>query len=167
MLQLRLLGQFEARLDDQPVLIPSRPAQSLLAYLALNAGTPFRREKLAGLFWPDATEANARSNLRHELWRLRKILEGGLPPGRAYFLADDISIALNAAAKYWIDAAILEKSQRGYGSVEDWMNALALYRGELLPGFYDEWVVLERERVHSVFEQSMQRLLDRLVQARR
>jgi hypothetical protein len=34
MLELRLLGQFEARLDEVPVVIPSRPAQSLLAYLA-------------------------------------------------------------------------------------------------------------------------------------
>jgi DNA-binding SARP family transcriptional activator len=33
------------------------------------------RERLAGLLWPDSSEGNARSNLRHELWRLRKALE--------------------------------------------------------------------------------------------
>ena len=50
MLELRLLGSFEVSLDGTPVGIPSRPAQSLLAYLALSAGTAHRREKLAGLF---------------------------------------------------------------------------------------------------------------------
>ena len=65
MLQVRLLGQFDLRLRGAAVALPSRPAQSLLAYLLLNAGTPHRREKLAGLLWPDASESNARSNLRH------------------------------------------------------------------------------------------------------
>ena len=72
MLQIRLLGQFDVRLDGKRVLIPSRAGQSLLAYLALTAGTPHRREKLAGMFWPDTSDENARKNLRHELWRIRK-----------------------------------------------------------------------------------------------
>src|SRR5438132_11781571 len=75
MLELRLLGSFEVCLDGTPVAIPSRPAQSLLACLALSAGTAHRREKLAGMLWPEADKANARSNLRHALWRIRKAIE--------------------------------------------------------------------------------------------
>ena len=67
MLEVRLLGQFDVRLDGVPIELPSRRAQSLLAYLLLNPRTPHRREQLAGLLWPDATESNARSNLMHEL----------------------------------------------------------------------------------------------------
>ena len=37
-------------------------------------GTSYRREKLAGMFWPDTTEEKARAYLRHELWRIRKAL---------------------------------------------------------------------------------------------
>ncbi len=74
MLELRLLGQFDLRLDNRPIDLPSRPAQSLLAYLALRPGTAYRRERLAGLLWPDATEANARRYLRQALWRIRKAL---------------------------------------------------------------------------------------------
>lgn len=51
-----------------------RPAQSLLAYLLLNADKSIRREKLAGLLWPDSDEASARNNLRQALWRLRSVL---------------------------------------------------------------------------------------------
>jgi DNA-binding SARP family transcriptional activator len=82
MLEVRLLGQFSLKVGDKTVDLPSRPAQSLLAYLLLQAGTAQRREKLAGLFWPDATETNARSNLRHALWRIRKVLGPSTWPGR-------------------------------------------------------------------------------------
>ena len=75
MLAVKLLGQFDVQRKGTAVVIPSRAAQSLFAYLLLTAGTPHRREKLAGLLWPDTTDENARSNLRHELWRLRSAIE--------------------------------------------------------------------------------------------
>jgi DNA-binding SARP family transcriptional activator len=53
MLHVRLLGQFDLRSDGNRVVLPSRAAQSLFAYLILTAGTAHRREKLAGQFWPD------------------------------------------------------------------------------------------------------------------
>ncbi len=62
MLTIRLLGQFAVRLDDDPVEVLTRPAQSLFAYLVLTAGLAHRREKLAGMFWPDTAEVNARAN---------------------------------------------------------------------------------------------------------
>jgi len=61
-LDVRLLGEFKVNLDGQTVEIPSRPMQSLLAYLILNAGTAYRREKLAGQLWPDSDEDKARHN---------------------------------------------------------------------------------------------------------
>ena len=108
MLELRLLGQFEVRLYGLLVSIPSRPAQSLLAYLALTAGTGHRREKLAGLLWPDAEEDRARSSLRQGLWRIRKALEKKLPTGTQYVLADDRTVAFNPMSAYWLDASVLE-----------------------------------------------------------
>ena len=52
MLQIWLLGQFDVRVDGKRAMIPTRAAQSLLAFLVLNAGTAQRREKLAGLLFP-------------------------------------------------------------------------------------------------------------------
>ena len=71
MLEIRLLGQFDVRLDGKGVAITTRNAQSLLAFLALHLGNAFRREKLAGLLWPERPEAAARSNLAHVLANLR------------------------------------------------------------------------------------------------
>src|SRR5215212_8621972 len=110
MLQVRLLGQFDVRRDGAAVALPSRPAQSLLAYLLLNAGTPHRREKLAGLLWPDASESNARSNLRHAVWRLRQALGDSLRGGPDYLITDNFTVTFDAAAPYWLDTAVLESA---------------------------------------------------------
>ncbi len=53
MLEVHLLGSFEITYRKEIVAILSRPAQSLFAYLILSAGTSHRREKLAGLLWPE------------------------------------------------------------------------------------------------------------------
>jgi DNA-binding SARP family transcriptional activator len=100
MLEVRLLGKFEIKSDGKPVAITSRPVQSLFAYLILNAGTVHRREKLAGLLWPDSLEETARSNLRSALWKIRK----ALPSSEAdeYLFVDDLTIAFNASAEYWL-----------------------------------------------------------------
>jgi DNA-binding SARP family transcriptional activator len=157
-LEIHLLGQFNVLKDQEPVEIPSRPAQSLLAHLAMSSGTAHRREKLAGLLWPEADESNARSNLRHALWRLRKAI------GDEYFLADKISIAFNAEAEYRLDTAILGGGSDQGRSIKDLIEEVSMYGGELLPGFYDDWVILERERYRALFEKEVQILLDRLVE---
>jgi WD40 repeat protein/DNA-binding SARP family transcriptional activator len=163
MLEVRLLGQFRVQEDGVVVEIPSRPAQSLLAYLVLTAGTAHRREKLAGFFWPDSTEANARNNLRHALWRLRKALGAG----EGYLSADNLTIAFSEQADLWLDTAVLERRVRQDPSFDELQEAVSLYKGELLPGFYDEWAVLKRAQLEAVFEQKMGLLLARLVQAGR
>jgi non-specific serine/threonine protein kinase len=161
MLEVTLLGQFEVLHDGKRLTIPTRNAQSLFAYLILNAGTAHRRERLAGLLWPDSTEENARSNLRHELWRLRKALKTA---GGSYFLIDDLTIAFNPQSEYSLDAQKLESVPlEGSTAADELMAALSAYRGELLPGFYDEWVFVERERLHGLFEARMSRLLEILL----
>ncbi len=175
MLKVMLLGQFDVRRNGTPIVIPSRAAQSLLAYLLLSAGTFHRREKLAGLLWPNTLEESARHNLRHELWRIRKAIEAGQPRDneRDYLSVDEFSIAFNANSKYSLDASILERvsaegaAANDRGHLGDLIGALSVYRGELLPGFYDDWVVLERERLSAVFERKMARLLECLVEEKR
>jgi len=165
MLEVRLLGKFEVRRDDTLVAIPSRPAQTLFAHLILTAGTSHRRERLAGLLWPDSLEETARDNLRHSLWRLRKALE---PDGQAgqYLRVDDLTIAFDSTADYWLDSDAVEKTSES-APADGLMTALSAYQGELLPGFYDEWVVLEREHLQAVFEHKMARLLALLEGERR
>src|SRR5688572_17488002 len=161
-LEIRLLGQFDLQYAGQPLRLPSRPAQSFLAYLALTAGTLHRRERLAGLLWPDATDANARAYLRSALWRVRQTL-----PTPDFLLIDEINLGFNLQAPYWLDTAALEQASAGECQLPALMEAVELYRGELLPGVYDEWVGPERERLHAAFDQRAQRLVECLIEAKR
>ncbi len=160
MLEVRTLGCFDVRLDGRPVEIPSRPAQSLLAYLVITGGTSHRRERLAGMLWPESKERNARNNLRHVLWRLRRTV------GERYFKTDGLMVSFDTAQPYWLDA---ERLQTGADDrpLEQVLEDLRVYGGELLPGFYDDWVVLERERLRAIFERRMQKALDRLMERAR
>jgi predicted ATPase/DNA-binding SARP family transcriptional activator len=159
MLEVTLLGQFDVLHDGEHLNIPTRNAQSLLAYLILNSGKAYRREKLAGLLWPNSSEENARSNLRHELWRLRKALE---PDGESYIVADDLTIAFNSESEFSLDVHRLESISVDSSTIEDLISAISAYQGELLPGFYDEWVFIERDRLEAIFEAKNARLLEML-----
>jgi predicted ATPase/DNA-binding SARP family transcriptional activator len=159
MLDVRLTGAFEINCDGKPLALPSRIAQSLFAYLILNAGTAHRREKLAGLFWPDSTEERARASLRHELWRIRKAFAStSVSDG---LLSDDLTVAFAPSSTYRLDVRDLTSLPED-ASASKLIEGLAAYRGELLPGFYDDWVVLERERLQLVVERGLARLLDLL-----
>ncbi|HXQ39359.1 MAG TPA: BTAD domain-containing putative transcriptional regulator, partial [Anaerolineales bacterium] len=159
MLEVRLIGTFEVKWEGKPVIISSRIAQSLFSYLILNAGTSYRREKLSGMFWPDLTEEKARAYLRHELWRIRKALSS--KPKSDYLIADDINISFNAFVEYWLDVRALEKLS-DTSSAEELMAALSDCHGELLPGFYEEWITEEREHLRAVYERRIARLLELL-----
>ena len=73
--ELGLLGGFELRRLDGPFLVlPTRKAEMLLAYLALPAGYAHSRDKLAALLWGDRQDAQARASLRNAIAALRAVL---------------------------------------------------------------------------------------------
>lgn len=156
MLKIRLLGSFDIRYQGEIVQLPGRHAQSLFAYLLLNGGIFHRREKLARMLWPDSTETTARQNLRHTLWRIRRALPSAGAP--EYLLCDDSAIAFDRSVDHWLDATVLRQAETGR-CADDLLPHLGVFQGELLPGFDDEWVLLEREYLNFVFEHNMARLL--------
>lgn len=157
MLQVTLIGTFDIRFNGIPVSIASRSAQSIFAYLILTAGIQHRREKIAGMFWPDASEKKARTYLRHELWAIRKALSSMSQID--YLIADDVNISFNASAEYRLDVAEF-RSINETMPLGELMNSLSRFQGELLPGFYETWITQERERLHVLYEGSMAQLLE-------
>lgn len=166
MLDVKFFGRYQLTRDGRPITLSSQPAQLLFAHLILHAGTLIPREELAGCFWPDSTAANARSNLRHALWRLRQALEPDVAEGapEAYIRCEGPAVGFNAAAPYRFDVDLLDRDRPAW-SLDDLLAAAEAYQGELLPGFYDPWVVLERERLAAVFERRMEQLLNELTLA--
>jgi predicted ATPase len=144
--QVRLLGGFE--IDDgrhRLTQLRSRASMALLARLALEPARDHPREELADLLWPDADAITGRSRLRQTLSLLKAVLE---PPGSEPVVLADRRVLRVVAGALWCDAVAFELASRN-GQRE---LALDLYRGELLPGHYDEWIVDERRRLAGLLD---------------
>jgi DNA-binding SARP family transcriptional activator len=74
-LSLSMPGPFQVTLNERPIMdFKSNKVRLLLAYLAVEADRPHRREVLAGLLWPDWPDRDALSNLRYALSNLRRVI---------------------------------------------------------------------------------------------
>jgi SARP family transcriptional regulator, regulator of embCAB operon len=119
-----------------------RASQRLVAFLAIRGGV-ISRATIAGTLWPDASETHAYSNLRSALARLertyRKTLQASkLDLGLAEGVAVDVRQAQILARRLLDPAMMPAQSDLGSAAV------VALSR-DLLPGWYDDWVLVEAE----------------------
>ena len=159
-LDVRLLGEFAVLTDGVPLTtINSQRLQCLLAYLLLHRDTPVARQRLAFLFWPDSTEAQARSNLRNLLHALSQ----ALPVNGEHFVeADGPTVQWLPGTPYTLDVDSLLTALDQAQTAQDLQHALDFYRGPLLPLCYDDWIVPERERLEQKVADVLQRFIDRL-----
>lgn len=118
-------------------------AGRVLAYVALHGGRVSRR-RVAGLLWPDASDERAAGNLRSALWRLRTAA------GAPVLGADKSAVRLGPDVTTDVDRVHGMARRLGTGQVEPPDLELGWWHPEvvdLLPGWDEEWVVLERERL--------------------
>lgn len=163
-LHVQLLGDFQIRYDDQTLDGFDAPRlQSLLAYLLFHRDAPQSRKHLAFLLWQDSSEKQAQNNLRNLVYLLRK----AVPDAGTFFFADAQELGWNAGAPYTLDAAEFENltAENGPRTGDDGQrmsrlsSAAAIYRGDLLPACYDEWVLPERERLREKFIDALAQLI--------
>src|ERR1044071_4160207 len=99
---IQMLGGLRVSYRDRPITaLNTNRLQALFAYLAVHAGLSQSRERLAFLFWPDSTEAQARTNLRQLLHHLRS----ALPDGGRFITADSQNILWRSTPEFSIDVA--------------------------------------------------------------
>lgn len=163
--QIHLLGALRAETAGEAVpRFRTRQAGALLARLALFPRRAHAREELVDLLWPDADQEAGRNRLRVTLASLRRQLE---PPGVAagsVLIADRTHVQLNPDAvrcdAVEFEAALARAARAPSPSAarEAYEQAAQLYRGDLLPGFYDDWVSEERERLRALYDDLCDRL---------
>jgi len=157
--QLALLGGFELRLYGKPVTLP-HGAQRLISFLALRRRA-LMRLFVAGSLWTDATESQANSSLRSALWRAR----ADAP------VIDATSTHLSLAPWVEVDvagSAALLKRLLDDATPPEAEEVLALSEaGDLLPDWYDDWLIVERERERQRRLHSLEAACLRLAGARR
>jgi predicted ATPase len=163
-LSLSLLGPPQVTLGGSPVTgFAYDKVRALLAYLALEADRPHRRDALVGLLWPDLPEQAARNNLRQALANLRQAI-GDHAAQLPFLLLTRETIQFNPTSDHWLDVAVFTDLLAACDShphrhpetckpcAQRLEQATTLYRGSFLEGFFlpdsvafDEWAVLKRE----------------------
>jgi DNA-binding SARP family transcriptional activator len=152
MLHLCLLGE-QAMTDDRAGLrAPSARSAALVAFLVARAGSPQARQRIAGLFWPESADGQALTNLRRELHHLRQLL------------GDEPSLVVTSRDLCWRDTAscrvdlrVFElERQAAVAAAADGDDAAVLargtaaldqYKGDLLPGQYEDWLIEARSEL--------------------
>jgi DNA-binding SARP family transcriptional activator len=141
-LRVRLLGGFELRTGaGRPLL--SEGTQRLLARVALLG--PAGRSELSGCLWPDSSEQRALGRLRTQLWRVNQAVPD-------VFECTNGVVALRADAEVDVHDLLRRGRQVLNGALVSDVELRALCeRGELLPGWGDDWLLTDRERVRQVW----------------
>ncbi|MFF0176473.1 BTAD domain-containing putative transcriptional regulator [Micromonospora profundi] len=149
---LRLLGGFGLERGGLPVAVP-QGARRLLAFLGVRQRCA--RAEAAGTLWPGSHEERARANLRTMLWRLHRVT-----PEPLVAEDDQLALAVGVTSDVAILAAAAAALLAGAPPVGGPVPALAT--GELLPGWYDDWVLTERERLRQTRLYALEALAERL-----
>jgi DNA-binding SARP family transcriptional activator len=144
MLRVSLFGEFNIQCDGAILyeVLPPR-LQSLLSFLLLHRGVPQTRSHLAFLFWPDTSEAQSRTNLRNLLYQLRH----ALPFIDDYLIITGQYLLWRSDPQFFLDVEQFQQatSRMPKATQEDLEEILNLYKGDLLPGCFDEWIFPVRE----------------------
>jgi DNA-binding SARP family transcriptional activator len=162
--QVVLLDGFDlhlshARLGATVVDLP-RSVQRLVAYLSLSRSPA--RTVVAGQLWPDVPDARAHSSLRSAVWRLQKAAPGVVAvSGGSLALARGVRVDVRELTE-WAHGVLDPRSD-----IDGVMPPDVGQAGELLPGWFDDWVLLERERLRQLRMHTLEALADKFGRAGR
>jgi DNA-binding SARP family transcriptional activator len=168
-LELKLFGHSAARYQGQVLDgFPNQQPWLLLCYLVMNRGRLLPREQISTMFWSDEPTDTSLKRLRGTLWRLRSLLKANGVPPDDYLTVKEGSLGFAPEVSYYVDAHAFEATAALYqhtagrdlsaDAAAELAQAVELYAGELLEGVYEDWCLIERERLSIMYITSLSKL---------
>ena len=143
--------------------------QELLSYLLIHRDRPHSREALASLLWGDTSTEKSKKYLRQALWRLHAALNCDNGNVSEVLMVDHDWLSLNPCSNLWTDVADFESAfaaaegipgrQLDAEKALGLKDAVTLYNDDLLPGYYQDWILFERERLQNMYLLMLDKLL--------
>ena len=174
-------GHFEVLCEGEPVpLGRNGKALTILKYLLADPSRSVSQDHLMGWLWPDSNLKKARWSLNSAVHGLRKLLGGcpTSPSGVSYVLLEegyyrlgpDVRVATDVEefdARYG-EGRRLEAAGDAEGAAAEYEGAVGLYRGDyLVEGLYEDWTMVERERLSNAHLDMLGRLAGHYMEAGR
>jgi|SRR5882724_320374 len=158
------------RVDHGAADLHSGKAQELFCFLLLNRNRTHTRESLATLLWPEAGSSVSRKYLRQAIWQLHMGLgKTGSGAAERILVGEDHGVRLDSDCRFWLDVEVFERAwcavQGCSGELLDseqseaLVEAVGIYRGDLLEGWYFDWCLCERERLQTIFLTMLDKLM--------
>ncbi len=166
-----LFGRFQARraMPDW-ISLDARKMQEMMSYLLLFRERAHQREVLAGTLWSSSSRSRSRKNLRQSLWQLqhKRLPLEEKADETPLLLVEKEWVQVNRDG-IWLDVAELEAAfdlvsatpgeKLSEAQAAALLKATALYRGDLLEGWHEDWCVFERERLRAIYLAMLEKLL--------
>lgn len=148
-MRLELLGGFRMEGDDRVVTLPPG-GQRLVALLAVRG--PLSRAVAGRLLWPDVDEARAHARMRTTLWRIGSDDLGLDTTGRQLALPPGTTVDVRTRIE------VMDRLIGHRRSEPTDLEMLVGAPGDLLPGWYDDWVLLDREWLRRLHQEALEAL---------
>lgn len=169
-LEFQLFGKLTVQTGSRVVTgLDGRKEQELLCYLLIHPERPHPRETLASLLWGDTSTEKSRKYLRQALWHLHTTLKEVQPKATEVLSTEHDWVQLNLAGCR-VDVATFQHAfaytqgvpsqQLDLASAELLKSAVALYKGDLLDGWYSDWCLFERERLQNMYLTMLDKLMN-------
>jgi DNA-binding SARP family transcriptional activator len=161
---LSLIRGFELRLEDRVVNV-ARSAQRLVAFVALQ-DRAVQRLHASGVLWTDMSERQANTCLRSALWRTPAVTGQHLVQASGTHLWLDPSVEVDFHEVVNRAISLVEGDSEGSGP-QELFGELGLFSSDLLPGWYEDWVLAEQERFRQLRLHALEAICERLTDAGR
>ncbi len=150
--QVHLLRDFAVRCDGEDLCL-APTSQRLVGFLAVQSG-PVNRAFVSGSLWPDVDEQHARACLRSALWRLRphEVVESS---STHMWLGRDVEVDLHRLTRFAV-TVLRAHSSEDAGPID--LHELLDTCDDILVGWYDDWVIAERERFRLIRLHALERI---------
>ncbi len=169
-LKICLFGKFRVSDADTAVSgFEARRVQELFSYLLLQADRPHPRESLASLLWSNQPTSQSKKYLRQALWQLQGALENCLQSQQPFLLTDAEWIQIDPAQVIHLDINLFAEAYTAVRGIpgrqltnqhyNTLVQAIALYQGDLLEGWYQDWCLFHRERFQNMYLAMLDKLM--------
>ena len=157
-LWLQVLGAFSVLERGSPLPLPMS-SQRVIAFLALHR-RPLRRVYVAGSLWPETSDGRAAASLRSALWRIRR------PDGLIEARGEQLRLHPAVQVDVFEVEALARRELRGEVNDEVDVDPYE-FVADLLPDWYDDWLLIERERFRQLRLCALDTLCERFTRAAR
>jgi DNA-binding SARP family transcriptional activator len=169
-LRIQLFGKFSVQRNRQEIKdLAANKLKELLCYLLIHRARSHPRESLASVLWAETSTEKSKKYLRQALWQVQAAFDPEKSAMIPLLVVEHDWVYLTLHSEFWLDVDVFEHAyaitqdtpgaQLDKPTAELLKNGVAVYKGDLLDGWYQDWCLFERERLQNMYLAMLDKLM--------